>query len=325
MKIAFAGFRHEHIFVLYEQAKQHKEYEIVGAFEENKAARKEAEEKGVTFNYATFSELLSDENVEIVALGGTFGERGEMAIEALQAGKHVIADKPLCTSRSELAEIKKLAEEKGLAVSCMFTLRFEKKINAVKRLIGSGELGEIQNVYIGGQHPLQYGRRPSWYFEKGKHGGVINDLAIHGIDLLYYFGLKPEKIVAAREWNAYAVEEKNFKDSGQFMLSCENGAGVVGDVSYSIPDGVEFGLPYYWQFYIWGTKGVISFSLAEQKTEYYIKGDKTARILEEKPLETDYLTDFIKVVGGGTDVILPVKDVLTSTQMTLKTERSSVV
>ena len=108
------------------------------------------------------------------------------------------------------------------------------------------------------------------------------------------------------------------------MLSCENGAGVIGDVSYSIPDGVEFGLPYYWQFYIWGTKGVLSFSLAEKKTEYYIKGDKTARILEETTFETDYLTDFLKVVGGETGVILPVKDVLTSTETTLKTGASAV-
>ncbi|MBO4262792.1 MAG: Gfo/Idh/MocA family oxidoreductase [Clostridia bacterium] len=321
MKIAFAGFRHGHIFVLYGQAKNHKDYEIVGAFEEDAAARKSAEEKGVDFNYATYSELLADKDVGVVALGGVFGDRGKMAIEALKAGKHVIADKPLCTSLIELSEIKRLSEEKGLAVSCMFTMRFEKKINAVKKLIDSGKLGEIQNVYIGGQHPLQYGRRPSWYFEKGAYGGVINDLAIHGVDILYYFGLKPEKIVAAREWNAYATEEKEFKDSGQFMLSCENGAGVISDVSYSIPDGAEFGLPYYWQFYIWGTKGVISFAINENKTVYYVKGNAVAQPLEEQPFDGDYLTDFLKVVGGESGVVLPVSDVLRSTEATLKTEK----
>ena len=322
MKIAFAGFRHDHIFVLYEQAKNYREYEIVGAFEEDVSAKKRAEEKGVSFNYPTYSGLLADKTVETVALGGAYGDRGKTAIEALKAGKNVISDKPLCTSLSELDEIERLAKEKNLAVGCMFTMRFEKKINAVKNLIDSGELGEITNVYIGGQHPLQYGRRPEWYFEKGKHGGVINDLAVHGIDILYFFGVEPEKANAARVWNAYADKERNFKDCGQFMLTAKNGAGIIGDVSYSVPDGVEFALPYYWQFYFWGTKGVISFSLNEKETEYFIKGEKAPRILEEKPVG-DYLTDFLKVVNGDQDAVLPMKDVFKSTRETLLIQKAA--
>ena len=318
MKIAFAGLRHGHIFVLYEQAKNNCNYEIAGAFEEDATAKKTAEEKGVVFRYSSYEELLSDKSVETVALGGRFGDRGEMAIKALKAGKHVISDKPLCTSLSELGEIERLSKEKGLEVSCMFTMRFEKKIVAVKKLIESGELGEISNVYIGGQHPLQYGRRPSWYFENGKHGGVINDLAIHGIDVLRFFGIETEKVNSARQWNAYAYNEKNFKDCAQFMLTAENGAGIIGDVSYSVPDGVDFSLPFYWQFYLWGTKGVISFSINEQETKYYAKGEKEPRLLEEKPLEIDFLTDFLKVVKGDKDVVLTPEDVFKSTEATLK-------
>ncbi|HBF86696.1 MAG TPA: hypothetical protein DDW54_03345 [Clostridiales bacterium] len=320
MKIAFAGFRHDHIFVLYEQAKNHKKYEIVGAFEGDGKARRRAEEKGISFRYSSYKGLLADGEVETVALGGAYGDRGKMAIAALKAGKNVISDKPLCTDVSELDEIERLAKEKGLAVSCMFTMRFEKKIVAVKKLIESGELGEIQNVYIGGQHPLQYGRRPEWYFEKGKHGGVINDLAVHGIDILYFFGIEPEKVNAARVWNAYADKERDFKDCGQFMLTAKNGAGVIGDVSYSVPDGAEFDLPYYWQFYVWGTKGVISFSLNEKETKYYVKGEKTPRILEEEPVG-DYLTDFLKVARGDKDADLSSDEVFLSTRTTLEIQK----
>ena len=317
MKIAFAGLRHDHIFVLYEEVKVHKDFEISGAFEDNATARKTAEEKGVFFKYATYDELLADKAVETVAFGGCYGDRGRMIIKALKAGKHIISDKPLCTTIAELDEIEKLSKEKGLTVSCMFTMRFEKKINAVKKLIDGGTLGEIKNVYIGGQHPLQYGRRPAWYFEKGKHGGVINDLAIHGIDILYYFGIEPEKVNAARTWNAYATEEKEFSDSGQFMLTAKSGAGIIGDVSYSIPDGIEFNLPYYWQFYFWGTKGVISFSLNEKTTEYYIKGDKEPKTLKEEGA-TDYLTDYLKAVKGENGVILSTAEVFKSTRKTLE-------
>ena len=283
MKIAFAGLRHGHIFVLYNMAKENPLYEITGAFEENAEAKAAAEAQGVLCNYVNYEALLADPQVEAVALGGCYADRGGMAIAALKAGKHVIADKPLCTDLNELDTIERLAKEKGLQVSCMFTMRFEKKIRALKALFESGKLGDINNVYFGGQHPLQYGRRPMWYFEDGKHGGVINDIAIHGIDALAYaFGLQTDKVLAARTWNKFAAEQPNFKESGQIMLTAKNGAGIMADVSYAIPDGVEFTLPYYWQFYVWGTKGTIRFSLNDEKAYYYLAGEKEPKELEEK-------------------------------------------
>ena len=321
MKIGFAGFRHDHIFVLYEMAKNHELYEIVAACEEEKEAREKAAQKGVAFSHVCYQEFLKDEQIETVAIGSCYGDRGQMAIQALKAGKHVICDKPLCTSLEELDEIERLAKEKGLFVSCMFTMRFESKIAAVKALVDSGSLGKIQNVYFGGQHPLQYGRRPSWYFEKGKHGGVLNDIAIHGIDLLSFMcGLEIEKINAARTWNAYATEEKLFKDSGQMMLTAKGGAGVLADVSYAIPNGVEFALPYYWQFYLWGEKGTASFSMNEDAV-YFEKGNAEKQTLALKET-VDYLTDFYNLVQGA-PCVLPMQDVFASTRLTLTVQQKA--
>ena len=317
MKIAFAGLRHGHIFVLYDMAKANPLFEITGAFEEDRDARQAAINRGIPCVYETFDALLADPAVEAVALGGCYADRGGMAIRALRSGKHVIADKPLCTSLSELDTIEALAKEKGLFVSCMFTMRFEKKIRAVKALVESGALGEVNNVYFGGQHPLQYGRRPMWYFEKGRHGGVINDIAIHGIDVLQYaLGLSVDKINAARCWNKFAAAEPDFKDSAQLMLTAQNGAGILADVSYAVPDGVEFGLPYYWQFYIWGTKGTIRFSLNEEVSYYYLSGQKDPLLLEEPDVEEDYLTDFYRQSG-----VLPMADVFQATRATLEAQR----
>ena len=323
MKIAFAGLRHGHIFVLYQMAKDNPLYEITGAFEENNDARAAAQAQGVVCNYVNYEALLADPEVEAVALGGCYADRGGMAIAALKAGKHVIADKPLCTSLEELDTIEMLAKEKGLQVSCMFTMRYEKRIRALKTLFESGVLGEINNVYFGGQHPLQYGRRPMWYFEEGKHGGIINDIAIHGIDALSYaLHLETDKIVAARTWNKLAAEQPNFKESGQIMLTTKNGAGVLADVSYTIPDGVEFALPYYWQFYIWGTKGVIRFSLNDEKAYYYLAGEKEPRLLEEPEIESDYLTDFVNLVNGK-DSALTMEEVIASTRATLEIQKAA--
>ncbi len=323
MKIAFAGLRHGHIFVLYNMAKENPLYEIVGAFEENQDAKAAAEKQGVRCNYPSFEALLADPMVEAVALGGCYSDRGGMAIAALKAGKHVIADKPLCTSLEELDTIEQLAKEKGLQVSCMLTMRYEKKIRGLKALFESGKLGDINNVYFGGQHPLQYGRRPMWYFEEGKHGGTINDIAIHGIDALAYaLNLHTDKILAARTWNKFAAEQPNFKESGQIMLTAKNGAGILADVSYTIPDGVEFALPYYWQFYIWGTKGVIRFSLNDEKAYYYLTGEKEPHLLEEPEIEADYLTDFYNLLKGQkTD--LTMEEVFASTRATLTIQKAA--
>ena len=317
INIAFAGLRHGHIFSLYNEAMNNPEYQVLGAFEENEDARREAESKGLICSYESLDALLADKRVDAVALGGCYGMRGSVAIKALRAGKHVIADKPLTTSLSELERIEEEAQRSQRKVSCMFTMRYEPRINGVKRLYESGVLGEIAAISFGGQHPLQYGRRPEWYFEENMHGGVINDIAIHGIDVLSYaFGVKPEKINAARCWNKMAQSEPNFLDCAQFMLTAQNGAGIIADVSYAIPDGIEFHLPYYWQFYIWGTNGVLSFSHRTPGV-YYLTGDPTPHTLEEIDVGK-YLDDFLKVVKDEKNVILPMSDVLASTRKTLE-------
>lgn len=322
MNIAFAGLRHPHIFVLYDMAKQNDLYHICGAFEADDDARQQAETHGVNCVYESYAKLLADAAVEVVALGGCYGDRGQMAITALRAGKHVIADKPLCTSLEELDEIERLAKDKGLFVSCMFTMRFEPQICAVKNLFESGALGEINNVYFGGQHPLQYGRRPMWYFEEGKHGGVINDIAIHGIDVLSFaLGLEAQSISAARCWNKYATAQPHFKDSAQCMLTAANGAGILADVSYAIPDGVEFAHPQYWRFHIWGTKGSVSFSLNEETSYYFLAGDPTPHTLEKQPISCDYLTDFYRLAQNDRNVILPMEAVFAATRKTLEVQR----
>lgn len=262
MKIAIIGCRHSHIFALYQLIKESKRIELAGAYEADEATRAAAEQtQGMVFPYHSVEEILADKSVDAVAIGDYYGIRGAHAIAALKAGKHVIADKPLCTSLSELDEIERLAKEKGLSVGVMLDLRYHKNVLTAKKLIEEGTLGDIHNIQFGGQHPLQYGTRPNWYFEEGKHGGVINDIAIHGIDLLTYLtGKTVEKINAARTYNAYAKQVPHFLDCGQLMLTLSGGTGVLADVSYSAPNKMGYSYPYYWEFHIWGDRGMISFN-----------------------------------------------------------------
>lgn len=321
-KIAFAGFRHGHIFALYNQVKECNDIELIGCWEEDAEAREAAEKNhGVVFNFATFEDLLNSD-ADIVAIGDYYGRRGELTIASLKAGKHVMADKPLCTSLEQLDEIEKLSKEKNLKVGCMLSLRYSKYTAVAKELISSGKLGEIHAISFNGQHGLDYGSRPMWYFEEGKHCGVINDISIHGVDLVEYLtGLKLKNVTAARTWNAFATEEPDFKDCAQFMAELDNGCGLMADISYAAPCHVEYGIPYYWQFLIWGSKGMIRFAEDGKPLEAYIDYAKEVQYIEGTECTNNHITDFIDEIDGKTDLLICTEEVLRSQRDTLTIQK----
>lgn len=312
MNIAFAGFRHPHIFVLYNEAITHKNATVTGAFEENAHEReKVAAERGVSFSYSSYEELLNDPKVDTVGIGDYYGKRGSMIIEALRHGKHVICDKPICTSLSELEEIKRLASEKKLAVHCMLELRFLAQAEQVRQLIAAGEIGDIKNASFTGQHHLNYGVRPDWYYKEGHHGGTINDIAIHGVDILRYLtGKNLTKVNFARTWNAFADKEPQFRDCGQFMADMD-GMAVMADVSYAAPKCPD--LPTYWDFYLWGSLGMINFRCADNNISIY-KDTKEVITCEKKPFSfIDCLSDEL----CGRSSVISTAEVLESARQTL--------
>lgn len=314
MRIAFAGFRHGHIVSLYQNAQAHSQTTILGCFEEDTATREAtAQSIGADFCYADYTSLVSDPAVEVVAIGDYYAKRGSMVIEALKNGKHVICDKPLCTQLSELDEIERLAKEKNLQVCCMLDLRYMEQASKTKELVESGAIGEVKIATFTGQHGLSFESRPRWYFEDGKHGGTINDIAIHGLDLVRFItGKNLTRIDCAKTWNAYAVKAPNFKDCGQFMADME-GMAVTADVSYSAPrfNGI---LPTYWDFYFWGTEGMIHFNMAENKTCLYKDG--TCETFECEFLGSKYLDDLPKMIQG-LPALLNTKDILASQRQVL--------
>ena len=306
IKFAFAGFRHAHINALYKLAKDNPQVEIAAAWEANAKARADAEEAlGVSFTHDNYSDMLKNEEIDVVVIGDYYGIRGSLAIAALKAGKHVYADKPLCTSLEELDEIERLAGEKNLKVGLMLDMRYHKVVQPVRNFIKEGRLGEVHAIFFGGQHPLLYGSRPDWYFEEGKHGGTINDIAIHGIDFVEYItGLLPKRIIGARCWNAFAVEVPTFKDCGQFMVELTNGAGLMADVSYAAPNSSGYTLPFYWRFTIWGSKGVMEFSVGSKEFVVALDGSPGVEVIKVPDIDTgNCLSVFLEELSGNpTDI-----------------------
>ena len=320
-KIAFYGFGHAHINTLYKKVKERDDFEITHLVEPNASIREATEEKlGVEFSNLTLDGLLSCD-FDVLAVGTAYGKRAEVILKALSVGKHVIADKPICTKREELEKIKALQEKNGLALLCMLDLRYLKQTQRAREILLSGMLGEVKNISFNGQHYIDPKNRPLWYFEDGMHGGTINDLAIHGVDLVRMLtGLEFTTVDAARIWNSYATSHPDFKDCATFMARLENGAGVLADISYSAPSQC-FTMPTYWEFRFWCEHGMLAFSYNSPFVTVYKNGEDAPTVYDGIEPVADYLDELILSIESGAQELT--KSVILSTAATQKIQEKA--
>jgi predicted dehydrogenase len=280
-------------------------FEIAGICEEDEAAAANAFSAwGIERNCRSFDELLNNVEFDVLAIGDYYGIRGQRAVAALRCGKHILSDKPLCTSQKELSEISQLVKQSGKKIGIMLDFRDYPCMKAAKSLLDSGKMGKIHAISFGGQHPLNYGVRPGWYFEKGKHGGTINDIAIHGLDAVEYLtGAKVARLNCARCWNAFAKNEPDFKDSAQMTFTLYDNCGCIADVSYAAPDSFGFTTPFYWRFTMWGDGGVMEFSAAEKSVRFYRRDTGTVENIPAPEASlSDYLEIFLNEINGGSEL-----------------------
>jgi predicted dehydrogenase len=327
IRFAFTGFRHVHIYDLYRSVESRNDTEIAGAAEDHEPTAKGLAEENIQLTHDSVEALLNDTDLyDVLAVGDYYGRRGELAVRALEKGKAVIADKPLCTSLDELERIKELHHKKNLPVGCMLNMGDQPQIRKMDEIIKEGKLGSIQTVTFLGQHPLIYGTRPMWYFEKGKHGGTINDIAIHAIDVLPRILAVPfSEIIAARVWNDRLSEHPHFQVGAQLMMKMKNGIGVLGDVSYLSPDSQGYTVPQYWRYTVHGDKGLLETSKTAETVSVWLDGDKEGKELAPAPKRVDgYLEDFLAELRGSRNIgELQTAGILESARITLLTQKAA--
>jgi predicted dehydrogenase len=276
LRLAFLGFRHGHVMGLYQSAQQHSRVEVVAAIDQDASAAAAA-----NVSHGRYDDLIASSDVDAIAVGEYFGRRGEIIIRALEANKHVISDKPICTRPAELDRIVALAAAKRRSIGCLLDLRDHGPYLTMRRLIRDGAIGKVHTVNFTAQHPLLLGTRAAWYFEEGKHGGTINDIGIHAIDAIPWLtGRTIVEATAARAWNARVPQFPRFQDAAQVMLKLDNGGGVLGDLSYLAPDGVGYSAEQYWRITCHGDVGVI-------ETNYNAKAVTLAVGAEVKTIPAD--------------------------------------
>jgi len=320
-KFAFAGFRHPHIFDMVQRCRDRDDVEIVACCEEHAGSRADlAARDDLEVTHESFDAMMAEVDCDVLAVGDAYGLRAGRILEALERGCHVISDKPICISLDELDRIEALAKEKERIVGCMLDLRDVPIFLGLRELIQKGEIGDVQAISFDGQHPLNYGKRPMWYFEPGMHGGVINDIAVHALDFIpWATGQGIKDLVAARGWNGTAPQHPEFQQCGQGMLTLENGAGVIFDVSYLTPDSIGYTMPIYWRFTIWGADGVLEAGYNTPQITILKNGEDKPRTIDPPAAKPGaYLDSFLSEIQGGTDLHLSSADVMKAARVSLQ-------
>jgi predicted dehydrogenase len=94
----------------------------------------------------SFEQVLSDPTVQAVAIATPAATHFPLAMAALDAGKHVLVEKPLTSSMSDGHKLVQAAEDRGLVLMCDHTYCYTSAVRELRRLVHSGEIGDVQFV-----------------------------------------------------------------------------------------------------------------------------------------------------------------------------------
>ena len=138
--------------------------------------------------YSNWEELLNDNSIDAIIIATPPEPRYNLAIEALNADKHLLLEKPVCLNSNQIKELQRIAIKKHLSVGVDFEYRAVPLFMQTKRIIESQFIGEpwlIKLDWIMSSR-ANTSREWNWYsnFEKG--GGVIGALGTHAFDILHW-------------------------------------------------------------------------------------------------------------------------------------------
>ncbi|AXI10550.1 oxidoreductase [Oceanobacillus zhaokaii] len=281
---------------------------------------------GVTELYSDYRELLKNEAIDAVSICTWNNAHAEIAIAALEAGKHVLVEKPLSMTVEEAEAVEAAVEKTGKVLQVGFVRRHGDNAKLLKTFIDNDELGEI--YYAKTSCIRKLGNPGGWFSDQSRSGGgPLIDLGVHMIDICWYFMGKPRPVsVSGNTYNKlgnrsniknlsfykaadYDPHLSDVEDLTNAIIRFENGASILVDVSYTLHAKQD-------ELYVklFGEKGG-----AEIEPELAIVAEKYNTILNVTPqidnLSFDFekafqneINHFVSSCLDGTENIAPVSD-----------------
>jgi predicted dehydrogenase/type 1 glutamine amidotransferase len=173
--------------------------------------------------FTSADDMLAMKGLDLVVVILPHNLHAPMTLRCLEAGKHVVLEKPFCITIDEANAMIDKAREKGLMLSLFHNRRWDGDYLTIKDIIARGLIGEVFHIECGGgsySHPGFW-----WRSDKEISGGVMYDWGAHFID--WFLGLVPAKITQVmgdfqkRVWHMVSNE-----DHGEVWVRFANGVTV---------------------------------------------------------------------------------------------------
>lgn len=162
--------------------------------------------------FTDYSEMLEKEAVDVVYITTPTGSHAKIATDCAAAGKHVFVEKPLATDLREAETVEQKVRESGVKSQVGYVCRYAPTFEKAREILESGALGRVLN-FGSVKYSSDVVRKveDSWRFMRKASeggGGVVNEFACHGIDLLVWLFGEPKKVQARTEsWYSSQVED----------------------------------------------------------------------------------------------------------------------
>src|ERR1041385_6490507 len=145
--------------------------------------------------HQSYSDLLADPDIDAIYNPLPNSLHAEWTIRALQAGKHVLCEKPFASNTREAEEMAKVARETGLVLSEAFAYRHHPLTARIKEMIASGELGKIQHIEAQFCFLLPSPNNIRFNYELA--GGALMDCGCYPVSLIRFLAEAKPKVVSA--------------------------------------------------------------------------------------------------------------------------------
>jgi predicted dehydrogenase len=223
---------------------------LVGIVSRDKAkADRLAAKFGARHAYTSYAEMLRNPEIQVVAIHTPNSLHAEEVIAAARAGKHIFCDKPMTTTVADAERVLRECEKAGVKLGLNFHNRFMPSFIETKRIVASGEIGDVLLVQMeasGGPNPGSV--RAGWRVDPAVAGlGATMSIGVHVYDILRW--ILSSEIVSV---SSYFDTPRNVMESTNLsMFRFANGVMAQLNANQTTPD------PHN-DFIIYGTKGRIT-------------------------------------------------------------------
>ena len=213
-----------------------------------------AADHGVPHVYYQYQDLLADPNVDIVCVCVPSGLHGQVVIDASNAGKAVVCEKPMEITPEKIDQVISVVQKNHTKMQCIFQRRLMPVAIALRELVKNGSLGRIcmaearLNYYRSQEYYNSAGWRGTWELDGG---GALMNQGVHGIDLiLWMLGDEIETVYGKAKTMSRSIP---VEDTAAALLQMKSGAICVIEGTTTAYPG------YSSTFTIYGEKGTVSF------------------------------------------------------------------